>query len=99
MPEDFPAALSHLIAELEDRDFAVVADEQDDRRFGNRVTELAHPNRETARRVRLVRDRSLWSVELEIGGKWRDPYQVLLALDKAKYSTRASSHEERVRFT
>jgi hypothetical protein len=46
-----------------------------------------------------VRDRGLWSIEVEIGGKWRDPYQVLLALDGARYSTRASSHEERLQFT
>jgi hypothetical protein len=96
---DLPAALGQLVTELEGRGFAIVSDQRDDAHFGDRLLQLANPRRQTACAIRLVQDRGLWSVEVEIGGKWRDPYQVLLAFDGAKYGTRASSHEERLEFT
>ena len=99
MAEDLPAALGQLVSELEGRGFAIVSELRDDANFGNRLLELANPSREAASAIRPVRDRGLWSVEVEVGGKWRDPYQVVLALDGAKYGTRASSHEERLQFT
>jgi hypothetical protein len=97
--EDLPTALEQLVIALLDNGFTIIADQHDEAHFGNRLLELANPNRDTARAVRLVQDRGLWSVDVEVAGKWRDPYQVLLALDASKYATRASSHEERLRFT
>jgi hypothetical protein len=88
-----------LVSELEGRGFTIVAEQRDDAHFGNRLLELANPSRETASAILLVRDRGLWSVEVEIAGKWRDPYEVLLALDGSGYARRASSHDERLRFT
>ena len=99
MAEDLPAALDQLVTELEGRGFTIVAEQRDNTHFGNRLLELANPSRETASAIRLVRDRGLWSVEVEIAGRWRDPYKVLLALDGSDYATRASSHDERLRFT
>jgi hypothetical protein len=97
--EGLPAVLDQLVTELEGRGFTIVAEQRDDAHFGNRLLELANPSRETASAIRLVRDRGLWSVEVEIAGKWRDPYKVLLAPDGSEYATRASSHDERLRFT
>lgn len=99
LAEDLPAALDQLVTELEGRGFTIVAEQHDDAHFGNRLLELANPSRQTVSAVRLVRDRGLWSVEVEIAGKWRDPHKVLLALDGSEYATRASSHDERLRFT
>lgn len=99
MGQDLPTPLQELVAALQGNGFMIVADQRDEGQFGNRVLELANPNRETGRAVRLVRDHGLWSVEVEVAGKWEDPYQILRALDESKYATRASSHEERLRFT
>ena len=98
MSGDLPPALSELVIELETRGFSVVADRGDDA-IGYRVLELANPSRETASEIRLEQDRGLWSVRVKVADKWRDPYQVLLALDESDYATRASSHDERRRFT
>ena len=98
MAGDLPQALCELLTELEARGFSVVADGGGDA-LGSRVIELAHPHRETAARIRLDRDRGLWSVGISIGDSWRDPYQVLLARDKSEYAARASNHDERRRFT
>lgn len=98
MAEKLPAALDQLVTELAGRGFTVVAEQSDDTHFGNRLVELADPSRQTASAIRLVRDRGLWSVEVEIAGKWRDPYKVLLALDGSNYATRASSNDERLQF-
>jgi hypothetical protein len=98
MVANLPDELGELVAELERRGFSVVMDKGDDA-LGDRVLELADPARETAGAVRLDQDRGLWSAGIQIGDKWRDPYQVLLALDGSDYATRASSHEERRRFT
>lgn len=99
MAEELPTALNQLVTELQGRGFAVVAEQRDDAHFGNRLVELTDPSRQTASAIRLVRDRGLWSVEVEIAGKWRDPYKVLLALDGSNYATRASSNDERLQFT
>jgi hypothetical protein len=97
--DDLPPMLRQLVADLEAGGFTIVADESDETDFRNRLVQLANPARETASAVRLVRDRGLWSAEVEVAGRWRDPYQVLLALDGSRYATRASSNEERRRFT
>lgn len=99
MQGNLPTALGQLVAVLEEKGFTIVAEQTDEAHFGNRLLELVNPDRETAKTVRLVRDRGLWSVEIEVAGKWRDPFQVLLALDGSKYATRAESHEERLQFT
>jgi hypothetical protein len=97
--QDLPPALDQLVTELKGRGFTIVAEQSDDAQFGSVLVELANPRRRTASAIRLVRDRGLWSVDVEIAGKWRDPYTVLLALDGSAYATRASSHDERLRFT
>lgn len=58
-----------------------------------------NPAREIGRSVRLEQDRGLWSVEIDVAGKWRGPYELVLALDESQYKTRALSHEERLRYT
>jgi len=99
MATDLPAELHALVAELKDQGFTVVANTTDDAHFGNRLLGFENSSRGAANEIRLVKDRGLWSAEVEVGGKWRDPYQVLLALDGASYGRRASSHEERRSFT
>jgi hypothetical protein len=94
-----PPALGQLVCRLTAHGYTTTAEQSDDKPFGYWLIELADPTRETGRTIRLVRERGLWSVEIEIGGRWRDPYQVLLAIDGLKHSTRASSHDERLRFT
>jgi hypothetical protein len=93
---DLPPALDQLVTALRAEGFDLIAERA---YFGDQLLELANPGRETAGPVRLAQDHGLWSVQIEVGGKWRDPYQILLAIDGRKYATRASSHEERLRFT
>lgn len=94
-----PDALQRLVAALEAMGFSVIAEQYSEAHFGNQLLELADPSRETGNAVRLVKDRGLWSVEIALAGRWRGPYEVLLAIDGARYSSRALSHEERLRFT
>ena len=99
MAAELPAELRDLVENLEQNGFSVVAERYDEAHFGNRFVELIDPSRDSGNAVRVVRDRGLWSVEILVGGKWRDPYKVVLALNGSAYSTRACSHEERHQLT
>jgi hypothetical protein len=96
--EALPTALGHLVSRLERLGFAVTVDERESR-FGDRHLELHNPARQVGRSVRLYQDRGPWSVEIDVAGKWRDPYQLVQALDESEFKPRALSHEERLRYT
>lgn len=72
----------------------IVLDETSDS-FGNRLIELRSPPEDGRGAVRVIKDRGLWSVEIEVAGAWRGPRDVLLAMDDAPYSRRAESHAGR----
>jgi hypothetical protein len=95
MADALPGGLAQLVAEMTARGFFVTATDASES-LGNRLIELAHDD---GPRVRLVRDRGLWSAEVEVAGDFYNTYEVVQALDDAPYSTRALSHEERRRHT
>jgi len=94
-PPPLPVALGQLVAALETQGFDVVERGYDAQSFGNQLIELAGPTDLPATAVRLVRDRGLWSVEVQLdGGDWFGPYELTLAIENGRYSTRALSHVE-----
>jgi hypothetical protein len=98
MESKLPEELERLVADLQRIGFEVTRDECDPEVFGNSLVELSRSPR-PAQHVRLVRDRGIWEVEVGIADDWHDPYQIVLALDGAKYSRRAMSHVKRRQLT
>jgi hypothetical protein len=92
--EPLPEALARLVATLRSMGFVLERDD-DAPSLGNRIVELAAPDRPAGRGVRLIQDRGLWMAEIELAGDWRLPYEVLRALDGGKFASRAMGHEER----
>lgn len=89
-----PPSLIRFVEELEAAGFQRVAETYDERAFGNGLIDLTD---DAGRRLRLVLDKGLWSVETQLASSWIDVYLVALALTGTRYQQRALSHEERVK--
>ncbi len=75
MPE-LPPILDRFVAELTEEGFSIAVDLTDQAHFGNRLLELARGDD----RIRLIRDRGQWDIDVAVGACWRTPYMVVLAL-------------------
>lgn len=73
-----PEAFGRLLARLEREGFEVALDKYYPQVFGDRVVEL----RRRRRRVRLVRDRGQWRVDLRVAGEWIEPQFLVAARDR-----------------
>lgn len=60
---------------------------------------FTHPDRTAGSTVRLIKDRGLWTAEIDIGDRSHDSWFLLLALNREPYSRRAQSHAERLDVT
>lgn len=85
-----------LIAELVERGFVVLGDEVDDEKFGNALLLL----RRGATRLRVVRDRSQWFLEVAGPGSndWFGPAVWLAMLDDGLPPPRQLSNDEQTEF-
>ena len=94
---DFDAGpYSALVAELVERRFLVLGDSRDDERFGNSLLLL----RRGATRLRVVRDRSQWFLEIAGPGSddWFGPAVWLAMLDDGLPPAEQLSHDQQANF-
>ena len=93
MPGPLEPGVQELVASLETLGFEVTRDEGHG--WPGRVLVLAGAER----RVRLLCDRGIWEVGVELDGEFEDVWLIALALDRAPFTRRALSHRERYDLT
>lgn len=93
MPE-LPEELAALVVDLERLGFGVEREEWHTWPGGGDVR-LRRRTRRGVKRVRMVEDRGVWDVDVQIGRGWYEPFTALRALDAAAHEQRALSHGER----
>jgi hypothetical protein len=64
---ELPPILDRFVAELKEEGFSIAVDQTGQAHFGNRLLELARGDN----RIRLVRDRGQWDIEVAVGASWR----------------------------
>ena len=93
MPE-FPEGLAALRADLEQIGFTTESETWHLWPRGGEL-QLRRARTHGVRRVRMVEDRGLWDVEVQIGRSWYEPFTALRALDELLHHERALSHADR----
>ena len=93
MPE-LPDGLAALVADLERMDFEI---EREDWHLwpGGGDVQLRRRRTRGVKRVRMIEDRGVWDVDVQIGRGWYEPFTALRALDAVPHQQRALSHAER----
>jgi hypothetical protein len=92
---DLPSTLADFVAGLEARQFERTDERYEPQAFGNGLIELTEPS---GRRLRLVRDKGLWGIDVHLESDWRDVYKTALVLTDSPYQQRALSHEDLLRY-
>lgn len=96
---ELPRDLAALVADLESEGFTVAREEWSVWPGGGHVELAAPGTRPGVKRVRMLEDRGLWSVEVKIGRSWYEPMTALLALEGRPHEQWALSHAQRRRAT
>jgi hypothetical protein len=74
-PPDLPESVAWLARQLESKGWTLVSDETHPESFGDRI--VVYRRRPVT--LRLIRDRSQWSVDLKVAG-WRESRRVQFPL-------------------
>ena len=91
---DLPDELAALVADLERLGFELELEELH-RWPGGSEIRLRRPTGGGVTRVQLRQDRGIWEADVEIDGRWYEPFTCLRALDALPHEQRAFNHAER----
>jgi hypothetical protein len=91
---ELPDGLAALVADLERLGFEVEREEWHPWPGGGDI-ELRRRRARGVSRVRMMEDRGVWDVDVQVGRGWYEPFTALRALDGVPHEQRALSHVER----
>jgi hypothetical protein len=91
---ELPDGLAALVADLERMDFKIELEEWHPWPGGGEI-QLRRRRTRGVKGVRMMEDRGVWDVDVQIGYGWYEPFTALRALDAVPHQQRALSHAER----